>query len=119
VTRRSDDLQSYIRHVDLFGPDCVLETAAADGLANSDLTELRGYIAHRERTQFWFVGRDEHQGGWWKDRRGRKPRACEHCGLDLPVDARRNMRFHPHCRSAAARVRAADRYASRHGIKLR
>jgi hypothetical protein len=113
------DLQEYVKQVDTFGPDCIVETAEQEGLPGRGLAELRAYIAYRERTQFWLVGRDGHQGGWWKDRPNRKARSCEHCGLDLPPGARANQRYHGHCRSKAARVRAADKYASRHGIKVR
>jgi hypothetical protein len=33
------DLQAYIKHVDLYGPDCILETAAGD-LPEKELGEL-------------------------------------------------------------------------------
>jgi hypothetical protein len=96
-------LADDIRHVELFGPECAVETAARY-LSAHDLAELRAFIAHKERTHRFKHGR-------WEQRPERARRTCEHCGLDLPVDARAGTRFHRHCQKADAQERYRRRKA--------
>ena len=99
-------LADDIRHVEQFGPELVVETAARY-LSVHDLAELRAHIASKERTHRFRHGR-------WEPRPERARRACALCGLDLPVAARANTRFHRHCQKTAesrgrrARERAAE-----------
>ena len=92
------DFHGYIRHAELFGAECVLETARED-LTRGDLGELKAFIDSKERTHRF-------KDGHWQERRSTTPRACEQCGLDLPRAARANMRFHGHCADSAYRNRA-------------
>ena len=85
---RRHTLAEYITHVDRFGSECVLETAAAD-LSGKELGELAAYIDHRER-----VSR-RHRGEWVHQ--GQEVRVCEECGKDLPKGASSRMRRHKHC----------------------
>ena len=91
------DLQGYIRHAELFGPECVLETARED-LTLEELGQLKGFIDSRERTHRF-------KRGQWEERRSATSRACEHCGLDLPKGVRADMRYHGHCADSAYRSR--------------
>jgi hypothetical protein len=109
LTTEPRDLQAFIRHVDQFGPDGAVETAAQEGLPGREVAELQAYVNYREATMAWYIAPPGKSGGEWRDRRGRKVRPSELCGLDLPRGARANQRFHSHCRSKAARERAAER----------
>ena len=87
-----------MRHVEQFGPELVIETAASY-LGSRELAELRGFVAHKERTS-----RRRH--GRWEPRPERARRTCERCGaFDLPRNARANTRFHRHCQKADAQER--------------
>jgi hypothetical protein len=99
----SRDLTSYINHVNRFGPECVLETAMFD-LPKQDVARLRAFIASKERVF-------EFKRGEWIERRGRAPRACAHCGLDLPPGASLQTLYHKHCRRTAEKRRERARRA--------
>lgn len=101
-------LAQFVRRVDLFGPECVMQTARELGdLTPRELQELGGYIAHRERVGTWT------RGEWVPKRSVLQPRACEGCGLDLPVNATARRQFHDAaCRMRAARGRVREREAN-------
>jgi hypothetical protein len=88
-------LADYRLRAELYGPELVLEAAAHD-LDERELAELRSYVKHLERTKRWHKGR-------WQDRRATGGRPCEECGLDLPHEARSDMKRHAHCRVRASR----------------
>lgn len=92
-------LAQYVLRVDLYGAECVIQTARELGLPGSELQELAGYIAHKERTCNWTRGQ-------WVPKPGvANPRQCEGCGLDLVAQRRR--RFHDAaCQKRAARARS-------------
>jgi hypothetical protein len=75
--------------------ELIVETAACD-LDERELSELRAYVAHLERTKRW-------RGRWHDIRATGTP--CEECGLDLPRGARSDMLRHAHCRIKASRRR--------------
>lgn len=95
------DLAEYQRHLDLYGPECVLEAAASDGLSTTDLGALKALIDSRHRVS-------RYSGGHWQETHVRSARACEECGLDLPRGSNERMRRHPHCKSRVRRRRAAN-----------
>jgi hypothetical protein len=97
-------LAEYQRHLELYGPGCLVETAAAD-LAERELGELRALIDSTERVSRF-------RNGTWHAHRPEAVRPCVECGLDLPPAARRNMERHAHCKSRAKRRRAAGTGAS-------
>jgi hypothetical protein len=86
---RRHTLAEYQRHLEKFGPECVLETAAGD-LDARELGELAALIGSMERTGRY------HNGEWVHS--GQDVRVCEECGKDLPKTAGPQMRRHPHCR---------------------
>jgi len=90
-------LAQYQTHLDKFGPECVLETAATE-LSEKELGQLKALIDSRQRIQVFKRGR-------WGDRKERQPRKCRICGLDLPRDAYSNRIQHEHCRRTAYRRR--------------
>lgn len=94
-------LEQYQTHLDKFGPESLLQSAASD-LTEKQLGQLKALMDSRKRMQVFRRGR-------WVDRKDRKPRACKVCGLDLPVDSRTQRVQHDHCRNAAGtrRWRAA------------
>jgi hypothetical protein len=97
-------VERYLRHLERFGPECLLQTAAGDDdLARKDLIQLKAVVESRERV-------DVFKRGSWQPRKERAPRLCDHCGLELPPGSIRSRRFHEHCRSArykrAARARS-------------
>jgi hypothetical protein len=100
-------LADYQLHVEKFGPELVLETAAHE-LGEQDMGELAALIASRDRVYRF-------KAGSWIERRI-KARACADCGLDLPATASPSMRRHPHCkhraRSRAKRARMVLRQPS-------
>jgi hypothetical protein len=98
------DIADFIRHVERYGPECVLEVAA-ENLSDTDVGELRGFIGWKERTQRF-------KRGQWTERNQQQARACESCGLDLPPGGRSNQRYHRHCRSAESRRRSRARQAA-------
>ena len=69
-------LAAYQRHLELYGSDCLLETAVED-LPRHELGQLKALIDSRERT-------DVFKHGSWQPRRQGAARACAECGLDLP-----------------------------------
>jgi hypothetical protein len=93
----SATLADYSRHLERFGPECILQTAA-DDLSEHELGELAAQINSLERVSTF-------KRGHWVERHQRF-RACDECGLDLPSSARANMRRHPHCNSRARRSRS-------------
>jgi hypothetical protein len=93
-------LQDYVRHVEQYGSECVLQTAR-DDLGLGELGELKAFIDSMERTYRF-------RGGNWEDRREAKPRSCEQCGLDLPRGSRTTRRRHDHCKGTARRQRVAE-----------
>ena len=101
-------LAEYQLHVEKFGPELVLETAAHD-LGEQDMGELAPLIASRDRVYRF-------KAGHWIERRINKARACADCGLDPPASASPSMRRHPHCKhrakSRAKRARMALRQPS-------
>jgi hypothetical protein len=97
---RGGSYEAYVRHVDHFGAECVLETARHD-LEPIELANLKGYIDAKERTH------RRHNGAWEEQRDIR--RSCEHCGLDLPRDASEQTRYHARCRSTAKKRRQRER----------
>lgn len=92
--------ESFLRHFERYGPECVLETAERS-LDVEDVSALRAFVASRERVQRW---RDGH----WEQRRA-PSRSCAHCGLDLPPGGSPLTRYHRHCARAAAQRRHRDR----------
>lgn len=95
------NLDEYVRHVELFGPDCVLETAAGD-LNRAELGSIKAFIESKQRTHRFRLGR-------WEETRSPRPRQCEGCGLDLPIDAKAHRRFHDSaCRMRRVRVSSAQ-----------
>ncbi len=82
-------LAQYQRHAELYGSECILETAAED-LDEKGLSELAAFVGHLERVSVFRRGQWVH--------RGQEVRACEECGKDLPKGAGPQMKFHPHCR---------------------
>jgi hypothetical protein len=88
----TNTLAEYSRHLERFGPECVLETAA-DDLSEHELGELAAQIKSLERVSTF-------KRGHWVERR-QHARSCDECGLDLPGNARANMRRHNHCRQKA------------------
>jgi hypothetical protein len=93
-------LEQYQRHLEKFGPRCLLETAAHE-LTKKELSQLKALIGSTERTQRF------HKGKWVY--RGQEVRQCATCGLDLPRGASSRMRRHAHCRKRAQRARQAAR----------
>jgi hypothetical protein len=92
------DLAAYQRHLERFGPERVLETAAHD-LATADLAQLKALVESMERPGRFSRGR-WHQNAMAQDRR-----QCPECGLDLPQTASSRMKRHPHCAARARRRR--------------
>jgi hypothetical protein len=84
------DLTDYMTHVERYGPECVLET-----VSQKDVGKLRAFIESKERVF-------EFKRGQWVERKGKAPRACALCGLDLPPGSSVQTRYHSHCRSTAA-----------------
>ena len=77
---RSYARDQYIRHTDLFGPECVLDQARHD-LTPTEFAKLTAYVEHR-------LGVEEWKHGGWVSRRSREPRKCAcGCRLDLPAKA--------------------------------
>ena len=108
TNNRTYTLADYIKRVDLYGPECVLDTARElQHLTPTELKELAGYIQHKERIARW------HRGEWVPRPNVARPRACLHCGLDLPVDARANRLQHPHCARTAQTQRHRARLRER------
>jgi hypothetical protein len=99
-SRLRPTLDDYRRHSELYGPELIVETAAYD-LDEREVSELRSYVRHLERTKRW-------RGSRWDERRVTR-RPCQECGLDLPADAKADMRRHVHCRERAAKRRARAR----------
>jgi hypothetical protein len=97
---RRHTLAEYMTHVDGFGSECVLETAAAD-LPDRELGELAAYVGHKERVSI-------HRRGVWQHH-GQEVRVCEACGKDLPKNASRRMRYHAHCRERLKKRRSRQR----------
>jgi hypothetical protein len=101
-------LAEYQLHVEKFGPELVLETAANE-LGEHEMGELAALIGSRDHVYRF-------KAGHWVERRV-KARACADCGLDLPASASPNMRRHRHCKnrakSRAKRARMAVREPSR------
>jgi hypothetical protein len=93
---RRHELTDYQRHLDLFGSECVVETACGD-LSDRELGELVALVKHKQR-----VGVFRH--GQWVGH-GQEIRVCESCGKDLPRGASRRMRRHSHCRERDKRAR--------------
>jgi hypothetical protein len=101
-------LAAYQRHLELYGPECLVATAAAD-LAGRELGELRALIDSTQRV-------NRFRNGTWYAHRPEAVRSCVECGLDLPLEAGRNMERHPHCKSRAKRRRATPMGARTHAI---
>jgi hypothetical protein len=97
---RRHTLAEYQRHLELYGSEYLLETAAGD-LDNKELGQLKALIDSTERTS-------RRHGGRWVHR-GQEVRTCETCGLDLPKDAGSQMKRHRHCAKRAARQRRKER----------
>jgi hypothetical protein len=93
--------ESFLRHFERHGPECVLETAERS-LAEQDVAALRAFVAGRERVQRWRDGR-------WVQVRERSAPSCAHCGLDLPAGGSPLARYHRHCARTAAQRRRRDR----------
>jgi hypothetical protein len=97
--RAMPSLAEYQLHVEKFGPELVLETAA-DDLGEQAMGELAALVASRERVYRF-------KAGHWIERR-RQIRVCRECGLDLPSSAHATARRHKHCRwKAEKRARRA------------
>ncbi len=97
---RRHTLAEYQRHLELWGSECLLETAAHD-LDEKELGQLKALIDSTERIS-------RRHGGKWVHR-GQEVRTCETCGLDLPKDASSRMKRHKHCAKRAARQRRKER----------
>ena len=97
---RRHTLAEYQRHLELYGSECLLETAAGD-LDDRDLGQLKALIDSTERIS-------RRHGARWVHR-GQEVRTCETCGLDLPKDAGPQMKRHKHCAKRAARERRKAR----------
>jgi hypothetical protein len=93
---RRHTLAEYQRHVEAYGPECMLEAAAGE-LAERELGKLAVFIDHLERMSVFRHGHWQHHG--------QEVRVCEECGKDLPRTASRRMRRHPHCRVKASERR--------------
>jgi hypothetical protein len=100
-------LEAWKRHVERFGPDLVLESAARE-LRERELGELKAFIESKQRSHYWQAGRAGGPDSHWRERR-EKATTCDHCGLDLPVGSGARRRFHSHCRVAAYRASRATR----------
>ncbi len=90
-------LAAYLRHLQLYGPECIIETAAGD-LAAAELGELKATVDSMERVY-------QFKSGDWEPIRIIPARTCVECGLDLPRNASSRMKRHPHCKSRASRRR--------------
>jgi hypothetical protein len=93
---RRHTLADYQRHLELYGSECLLETAAGD-MDEKDLGQLKALIDSTERTSRL------HPGQWVH--RGQEVRPCEECGLDLPKSASSRTLRHRHCAKKASRQR--------------
>jgi hypothetical protein len=92
------DLAAYQRHLERFGPERVLETAAHD-LPTTDLAQLKALVVSMERTARFTRGR------WHQNAMAQERRQCPECGLDLPSTASSRMVRHRHCAKRATRRR--------------
>ena len=90
----------YHRHADLYGSECVLETAVAD-LSDKEMGELAAFVGHKERVSVY------RRGGW--QHQGQEVRVCESCGKDLPKGASGRMKYHAHCRERLKKRRQRKR----------
>ncbi len=93
---RRHTLTEYQQHVEKFGSECILETAASD-LDERELGELAAFIEHMERVSVFRHGQWTHHG--------QEVRVCEECGKDLPKGPSRRMRRHKHCARRVAKRR--------------
>jgi hypothetical protein len=91
-------LVEYQRHLELYGPEHLVETAARGDLTVIELGELKASVESIERVY-------KFKDGGWESRRTIPARACAGCGLDLPRNASSRMKRHPHCKSRASRGR--------------
>jgi hypothetical protein len=98
-------LEEYQRHLEKFGPELLLVTAATE-LPERELGELKALVGSYQRVY------RRHKGSWVERRQG-PPRECalEECGLDLSPNAPKNARYHKHCRGKAYRRREAKAVA--------
>jgi hypothetical protein len=99
---RRHTLTEYQRHAELYGSECVLETAAGD-LDETELDQLAAFVGHMERVSVFRHRQWTHHG--------QEMRVCEECGKDLPKGSSRRMLRHPHC---ARRVAKRRRRATAH-----
>jgi hypothetical protein len=86
-------LAEYQVHLERFGPECVLETAAGD-LPAAELGQLKALVESRERTHLWRTGD-------WHPLRMEAARLCDECNLELPRNARSNVTRHRRCGDGA------------------
>lgn len=105
-------LDGYIDHLEKYGPELILDTAARDpDMSRQKLGELAGYLNHKKYTHRWAF-RKSRNGLWsvrWEPRRERKSgevdesriKKCAGCGLDMP----RNLPFHARYHSQACKQR--------------
>lgn len=101
---RRHTLTEYQRHLELYGSECLLETAAGD-LTDSELGQLKALIDSTERIS-------RRHGDRWVHR-GQEVRVCEQCGKDLPKSAGPQMKYHLHCRG---RLKKRRQRARTHGV---
>lgn len=111
------NLQRWIRYVENWGPDGVLEAAAEDGLQGQDLARLRHTIEVWQREYTWVPdNRHKTVGGIWEEKPVREQpiKKCLGCGLDLPAERNPRRRgpkrkFHNDaCRKRYDRKKARD-----------
>jgi hypothetical protein len=95
-------LEQYQRHLEKFGPERLLETAAKE-LSENELGQLKAMVDSMQRVSRW------HKDQWVY--RGQETRQCAlaECGLDLPKTASKAMKYHPHCRDRAYRRRRGEK----------
>jgi hypothetical protein len=96
------ELDQYLRHLERYGPECIMDTAARDPeMAREDLGVLKGQLDFWARTHRWKAGR------WEPRRTDATIRSCEHCKRDIPRQRGSRARFcSDACRNRARRARS-------------
>lgn len=98
---RRGSLAEYIRHLELFGPECIIETAARD-LSSAELAELQGMVDFQTRNHVW-------RRGSWIPRRT-VVRSCVGCGCEIPRTRSSRASYHSDsCRRRFEKARERSR----------
>jgi hypothetical protein len=97
IRGRETTLADYIRRIELFGTECVMQVAAKH-LSEGDVGALKAHIAFWERNYTW--------RGEWVAKRQASARSCRGCDLDIPRSRGSRARFHSDgCATRARKAR--------------